>query len=259
MTDPYDPNRVPPSPHGAGHGVDPRQDYGRGETGGFGSGGAGPYQYGQPLPPYGQAPQAGQQYGGGFGQQYGGGLGQPPAGFIPQADSGFVAIPGLGNVRVAGFGQRFLARLIDAVIYAVVYAVCFGVAFAAVFSSAPTCTTDPNTYETSCTGGNSAGYVALFGIMLLAGLFGLLYEWLMIGLVGATLGKMALRLKVVDQATGRPIGLGRAFIRQLIPYLGSFFCGVGQLLVFLSPLMDNSGRMQGWHDKAANDLVIQTS
>ncbi|GAA4403818.1 RDD family protein [Tsukamurella soli] len=200
--------------------------------------------------PYGQIPQPGQQFAGGFGQQ--------PQGYTPQANSGYVAVPGLGTVRVASFGQRFLARLIDSVVYVVVYGICFGVGVGALVSSASACTTDPTSGDTNCSGGG-IGIAGFFVCLLVAGLFGLLYEWLMIALVGATVGKMALRLKVVNQSTGQPIGLGQAFIRQLIPYLGSILCGVGQLLVLLSPLMDNSGRMQGWHDKAANDLVIVKS
>jgi hypothetical protein len=30
----------------------------------------------------------------------------------------------------------------------------------------------------------------------------------------------------------------------------------GGVIVYLSPIFDNSRRMQGWHDKAAGDLVI---
>jgi hypothetical protein len=45
-------------------------------------------------------------------------------------------------------------------------------------------------------------------------------------------------------------------MRWLLPMIGSFLCYVGALLVYLSPLFDSSGRVQGWHDKAANTLVI---
>jgi uncharacterized RDD family membrane protein YckC len=77
-----------------------------------------------------------------------------------------------------------------------------------------------------------------------------------VGLLGATLGKFALGIKVVNQNTGATIGLGRSFVRAVIPFLGGFFCYVGALLVYLSPLFDRSGRLQGWHDKAAGDLVV---
>ncbi|MFT4041618.1 MAG: RDD family protein [Gordonia sp. (in: high G+C Gram-positive bacteria)] len=211
--------------------------------------GAPPYgqpQYGYPGP-YGQTPQPGPQYAVGFDQS--------TQGFTPQANTGYVAVAGLGAVQVATLGQRLLARLIDSVVYGVVYGICILVGGSIAASAAPTCTLDPYTYQRDCTGGGT-GVVALLVIIFVAFAFGLLYEWLMIALAGATLGKMALRLKVVDQATGAPIGLGRAFIRQVIPFVGSIFLYIGMILVYLSPLLDGSGRMQGWHDKAANDLVI---
>jgi uncharacterized RDD family membrane protein YckC len=86
---------------------------------------------------------------------------------------------------------------------------------------------------------------------------GLLYVWLMLAYRDATLGKMALGIKVVNQVTGEIPGLGPAFVRALVPFAASLFCPLLALLVYLSPLFDNSGRLQGWHDKAANDLVIK--
>lgn len=90
--------------------------------------------------------------------------------------------------------------------------------------------------------------------------FAVFYEWLFIGLDGATPGKAAVQIKVVDEISGGTIGLGRAFVRHLIilgplllPYLGLVVCFV----VLLSPLFDSSGRSQGWHDKIAKDLVVK--
>jgi uncharacterized RDD family membrane protein YckC len=97
------------------------------------------------------------------------------------------------------------------------------------------------------------------GIFLIAGsvfALGFLYEWLLIGLRGATLGKMALSIKVVNENTGEVLGLGGAFVRWLIFFLGQLACGIGIILVYLSVLFDSSGRLQGWQDKAAHDLVI---
>lgn len=88
-------------------------------------------------------------------------------------------------------------------------------------------------------------------------LFGLIYEFLFVAYRGATLGKMALGIKVVDQRTGGLIGQRRALVRQLIPFAGALVCFVGALLVYASPLFDRSGRIQGWHDKAAHDLVVK--
>jgi uncharacterized RDD family membrane protein YckC len=85
----------------------------------------------------------------------------------------------------------------------------------------------------------------------------LLYEWLMIGITGATLGKRALGLRVVRETTGEVPGVGAAFIRYIIPIVGAFVCYIGALLVYLSPFFDNTGKLQGWHDRAAGTLVIK--
>ncbi|WP_341258024.1 MULTISPECIES: RDD family protein [Gordonia] len=233
-----------------------------------------PPAYGQPVPPaYGQPgqPAYGQQPYGAFGQENAGFAGQQggewnrqpdgsvspgavPAGFTPQANTGYVDIVGLGRVQVADIGKRFLARLIDGVIYGVIYGIMFGVGAASIVADPIECST--NSFGTTTCDGGGAGVMGFFVVMLLAMAFGLLYEWLMIGIKGATLGKMAMHIKVVDQLSGQPIGLGRAFVRQIIPFAGAIACYVGAIVVYLSPLFDNSGRMQGWHDKAANDLVI---
>jgi hypothetical protein len=68
---------------------------------------------------------------------------------------------------------------------------------------------------------------------------------------------MVARTRVVDASSGGPIGIGRAFVRQLIPLAGYAVCGVGAVLVYLSVLFDKSGRLCGWHDNAANDLVVR--
>ena len=56
--------------------------------------------------------------------------------------------------------------------------------------------------------------------------------------------------KIVDANTGQLIGMGRAFIRQLL-------FGIC-IIVSLSSFFDSSPRHQGWHDKAANSIVIRT-
>ena len=154
-----------------------------------------------------------------------------PGGYTPQASTGFVQIPGYGTVKIASIGQRLGARAIDMGILLVSY---FAIgAFLAIFD-----------------------FRYGFFVALLWLIFWLLYEWLFIAYRGATIGKAALGIRVVDQRNGGLLGLGPAFIRQLIPTVGSLFFCFGALLVYLSPLFDNSGRVQGWHDKAANDLVV---
>jgi uncharacterized RDD family membrane protein YckC len=207
--------------------------------------------YGQPQNPpqgqpgygYPQAPQGVPQQGYGYPQQPG----------YPQAPGGPAA------PRFASMGRRLGARLIDFVILFVIYGVFAAAGVAGSINSMKKCdVNDSQAVYDACVNHASSGLVskfgAVFGVLALAGL---LYEWLMVGLVGATVGKLAVGVRVVKADTGLKPGLGSSFIRWIIPMVGSFVCGIGQLVVYLSPFWDKSGRLQGWHDKAASTLVIQ--
>ncbi|PZG85018.1 RDD family protein, partial [Streptomyces sp. NTH33] len=165
--------------------------------------------------------------------------------------------PGAPGPRLASMGRRLGARLIDGCIYFFVYIIIAFAGAAGSVSAFQDC--DPNAadYDT-CMNNAGSDFVAKFGAMIgFLVLIGLLYEWLMVGLVGRTLGKMAVGLHVVNAETGGKPGLGKSFIRWIIPLVGGFVCGIGQLLVYLSPFWDKSGRQQGWHDKAAGTMVVQ--
>lgn len=241
--------------------------------------------YGQPQGPYGYPPQGGpagygypqqqqgypqQGYGQqGYGQQppYGypqGGM-PPPPGTV-QANSGFININYLGTVQLATMGQRFLARLIDGLITGAILGVAMAVGLAGalgIAEDAEDCST--KTYGTpeynSCINDTADAGMGMLGGMLammaVMGVFMLLYEWLMVALVGATFGKMALGLKVLREADGQVPGVGGGFIRYIIPIVGAFLCYIGAVLVYLSPFFDNSGKYQGWHDRAAGTVVIK--
>ena len=193
----------------------------------------------------------------------------PPPGNIPPPPpgqgrvlGGTIDIPGFGPVQVASIWQRFLARLIDWLIYVFVYWLVDFLDVTSITSlgesKGRTITDSYGNTVTELSGPAVLGLsVALLIGLLIAFGFGLFYEWLMVGLLGATLGKFALGIKVVNQNTGAAIGLGQSFVRAVIPFVGGFFCYIGALLVYLSPLFDRSGRLQGWHDKAAGDLVVR--
>lgn len=152
-------------------------------------------------------------------------------GFTPQAPTGNVLIAGRGTVQIATFGQRIAARVIDLVVI---------IAYPIILTTVMDWLSIP--------------LPVISGSFLL---FMLLYEWLCIGYAGATVGKLLMGIEVVDERTGERIGMGNAFVRQLIPLVGLLIFVVGAVLVYISPLFDGSGRFQGWHDKAANDLVIK--
>lgn len=189
--------------------------------------------------------------------------GQPPG--TVQANNGYINIAYLGTVQLATMGQRFLARLLDGLITSVILTIVMvaGLGSAVGLASEAQDDCDPNspTYLeclNNSTSDAGAGIIASMFIMIaVIAVFSLLYEWLMISFKGATLGKMALGLKVVKESDGQVPGPGGGFIRYIIPIVGAFLCYIGAILVYLSPFFDNSGKLQGWHDRAAGTVVIK--
>ena len=69
---------------------------------------------------------------------------------------------------------------------------------------------------------------------------------------GATPGKIALGLKVVDAASGGPPTLGRLALRFFAYFVSAFPLYLG----FVWAAFDR--RKQGWHDKIARTIVINS-
>ncbi len=81
---------------------------------------------------------------------------------------------------------------------------------------------------------------------------GLLYYVIMNGTWVATLGKMAVHIKIV-RADGSPIGYGIALARYLIKgILGNCTCSLMFLSVAFNP------EYRGWHDQIVDTRVIYT-
>ena len=231
--------------------------------------------YGYPQQPQGQQPgygypqQAPQgvppQQGYGYPQQQPGQMPPGPGGTL-QANNGYINVAGLGTVELATMGRRLGARALDAVAYGILYAIFSAIGVAGLVGASKSIddcsgkTYGTAEYQQCVNDAASAGVSILagfFGVLALFALIALLYEWLMVSIWGATLGKMVLGVKVVKESTGQAPGLGAGFIRWIIPMVGSLFCGLGTLLVYLSPFFDNSGKLQGWHDRAGSTIVIK--
>ena len=158
--------------------------------------------------------------------------------------------------EAAGMGRRLGARLIDGVLVGVVYAVISATVLAGAAGTGVFDRADPSSDEITAA---QAGVIAsLLTLLAVLAVITLLYEVTLIALKGATLGKMAVKIRVVRTDDGRAPGWGPSVIRWVIPQAGGLFCGIGQLLVYLSPLFDGTGRQQGWHDKAASTIVVKT-
>lgn len=70
---------------------------------------------------------------------------------------------------------------------------------------------------------------------------------------GATPGKLAVAVRIVDARTGQPVGTGRLALRLLCYLLSALPLYLG----FLWIAVDR--RKQGWHDKIAGTVVINQS
>lgn len=217
----------------------------------------------QPYPPYGQQPGNpygqqpygqpvyGQQPSNPYAQQPGNPYAQqgypPPQGGYPSAPPpgygyGYPQ-PAVPGGRIAGMGARFGGLVLDSVILAVPTVII--AASTGAFHSKRSCDAFGSCTRTY---NFSAGWVVdLVGLAL-----GIVYWGLLVGLQGQTIGHRAAGIRVVDVRSGGLIGPGRAILRWLVISITGAICTLG----YWSPFFDNSGRRQGWHDKAANSVVI---
>ncbi|WP_033213382.1 RDD family protein [Kitasatospora phosalacinea] len=214
------------------------------------------YGYPQQAPP----PQAGY----GYPQQQQvppqAGYGYPQMPGTIQANNGYINIANVGTVRIATMGQRFLARLLDGVVMSVVLGIAMAAGMAGMVglaNKADKCDPYSSDYQSCVNDAGTSVIATAFTMLAVIAVFLLIYEWLLVGLAGATIGKMALGLRVVRENDGQHPGLGAGFIRYILPVVGAFLCYIGTLLVYLSPFFDNSGKLQGWHDRAAGTVVIK--
>ena len=174
-----------------------------------------PPQYGQQQQPYGQQPYGQQQQP--YGQQQPQ-YGQQPYG-QPQYGQQQYGQPQLAYVSV---GPRFLAVLIDGIIVGVVTGL-----LTFLFRNQP---------------GAAGGVVGLLTIA---------YFIVMEATQGATIGKMALGLRVVKM-DGSPISWSESIVRNLLRIIdGLFVYLVGAILVWNSPLRQRLG------DRVAKTVVVR--
>lgn len=104
--------------------------------------------------------------------------------------------------------------------------------------------------------GADAGVAAVVG-GLVAALGVLVAEALLLGLSGTSPGRLALGLRVVDAATGAPIGVPRALARGVVLAVATVpTCGLGVATLAWTAVADPSGRRRGWHDQRVRSVVV---
>ena len=146
------------------------------------------------------------------------------------------------GARLATWGTRAAAWFVDLIVFVGVWVATFVWAFT---------TEDPVTGEIS-----DAAAVVIIVVFLLGAP---LYQWLMIGRWGQTLGKMALGISVARSEDADSVSYGRALGRAsslwVLGIFGSLLLGLPLLLAYLWPLWDK--RNQTLYDKMASTIVVR--
>lgn len=101
--------------------------------------------------------------------------------------------------------------------------------------------------ETGLTNGPSAIYY--LGAVYILGI-SIYNRWIKGGSTGVTFGRGVAGIKLVGEATGQPIGAGKAFLRDLAHIVDSIICYVG----WLFPLWD--AKKQTLADKIMSTVVV---
>ena len=173
--------------------------------------------------------------------------------------AGYPQVPGQGPWGpLAGWGSRVAAMLIDTLVQ-LVGMVPYVVGLVLFIAGAPdstsrydaatggmtTATTDEGNVGLMVAGGLLAliGFLAMFAIQIWNRAFRQ-------GRTGQSIGKKAMGLKLVDERTGKPIGAGMAFVRDLAHILDGFF-----YIGYLWPLWDQ--KRQTFADKVLSTVVVQ--
>ena len=142
-----------------------------------------------------------------------------------------------GALNYAGVGTRFAALFVDGLILG---AINVGIGLMAGLSAGQAAGVQPRTAMATL-------QIVLFAIQMLIGIS---YETIMIGKYGATLGKMACKIKVV-RADGGSVSYGLALGRYFAKLLSGFTCLIGYIIA----IFDKPER-RALHDRICNTRVV---
>ncbi len=151
-----------------------------------------------------------------------------------------------GRIVHGGLWKRFAARMVDGVVVAMVlYALWLPLVFLGGGLDQPP-------------GDPAAGAAATVLVLLIYPLSLLIpmvyYGWMQSSRRQATLGKLAVGIKVV-RSDGRPVSFWRSALRELMYGLfGMVTCGTGPLIIGV--MVAATERSQGLHDMASDTLVV---
>jgi uncharacterized RDD family membrane protein YckC len=214
---------------------------------------------GQQPPPYGSQPPYGQP---GYGQQpqypspppYG--YGQPGYG-PPQGYGGYGGYPQpgyFGDRPLANWGQRLAAYLLDG-LFTLPPAIVAGIIVGVSATPATVVENPDGTTTTVSPGSGPSGPALAIAVLFWLATFGIaIYNRAILqGRTGQSWGKRIVKLRLLSENTGQPIGGGLAFVRDLAHVLDSLACYLG----WLWPIWD--AKRQTFADKVMRTVVTSES
>lgn len=178
-----------------------------------------------------------------------------PGGEWPTSDPGFtgptVEKRALARRDLAGFWRRFGALLLDGLIIGIPTWIVTAVITSQLPTEIEPCEIDGELFL--CENYTAGSWLVIILLNVVVGLGSLLgYYAYFIGTRGATLGKKAAGVAVVDERTGDWIGFGRAAGRELFKIISAAVL----LLGFLWAIWDKEKRT--WHDMVVSSRVVRT-
>jgi len=151
----------------------------------------------------------------------------------------------------ASWPLRVLAGLIDRLTPLLIVIVGGWVQYA---TRAANCLPQDERYSLGpyCSTGNSVLGVSVWVLALTAALGFVIWNVGFLQGRGASIGKRALKIRLLGEHTGKPIGSGRALLRQCAHLADAAFCYIG----YLFPLWDH--KKQTLADKIVKTVCLRT-
>ncbi|MFT4299455.1 MAG: RDD family protein [Aeromicrobium sp.] len=140
----------------------------------------------------------------------------------------------------ATLGNRFVGAAVDGLLNLLFVGPAYGLQIAA--------TSDPYSVNTGLLIGALVLWVLYFGWWFYQRIY-------CVGVHGQAIGHKVAGIAVVDMDTGRPVGMGRAILRNVVLALTATCCGI---MALISALVSNSHpRRQMWHDSVAGTVAVR--
>lgn len=182
----------------------------------------------------------------------GGGSYPPP----PPSSGGYAppppgpAIRALPTDSYSSWITRVLAFLIDYLPYAVVHGIGYGIMLATQQTACITDVTQYSVNQVCATEPSMMGQLVQWVAILVGLAYWVWNRGYRQGTTGSSLGKTVMKIKLVSEKTGQPIGFGLAIVRDIAHIVDAIICFIG----FLFPLWD--AKRQTLADKIMTTVVL---